>query len=184
MEVEKGPVWPKARGHEWYHCINEFFPKDLGFTHTFADHSIYIYQHGTSTTIIPLYVDNLLIGYNDGDAMLHIKTALKCRFKMVDVGPASWVLGMHVLHDLQKGMISLNQSLYIWNVVEKFGMADCKPVATPLPEKLMLTSATDDEVLEAHSFLYLQAIGSVMYAMLGTRPDIMYAVSTLSHFSS
>src|SRR5258708_2097751 len=65
-----------------------------------------------------------------------------------------------------------------------FGMADCKPVVTPLPEKLVLTSATDDKVLEAHSFPYLQAIGSVMYAMLGMRPDIAYAVSTLSCFSS
>ena len=110
--------------------------------------------------------------------MLHIKTNLKCRFKMVDVGPASWVLGMHVLHDLQKGTISLNQSLYIWNVVEKCGMADCKPVATPLPEKLVLMSTTDDEVLKACSFPYLQAIGSVMYAILGMRPDIMYTVST------
>ena len=33
-------------------------------------------------------------------------------------------------------------------------------------------------------YLYLQVIGSVMYAILGTRPDIMYAVSTLSHYSS
>ncbi len=174
----------KQGGREWYQCINEFFTKDLGLTHTYADHSVYIYQTGSSTTIIPLYVDDLLISYNDNDAMLHLKAGLERWFKMVDVGPASWVLGMRVSNDLRKGTISLNQSLYIQNVVERFGMADCKPAATPLPEKLVLMPATDDEVLEARSFLYLQAIGSVMYAMLGTRPDIAYAVSTLSRFSS
>ena len=49
---------------------------------------------------------------------------------MVDVGPASRVLGMLVPNNLQKGTISLDQSLYIQNVVERFGMADCKPAAS------------------------------------------------------
>src|SRR6266436_917544 len=53
-----------------------------------------------------------------------------------------------------------------------------------LPEKTVLRAATNDEVREARSYPYLQVIGSVMYAMLGTRPDIAYAVSTLSRFAS
>ena len=63
-------------------------------------------------------------------------------------------------------------------------MADCKPAPTPLPEKMVLHAPTDDEVCEARSYPYLQVIGSVMYAMLGTRPDIAYAISTLSCFAS
>jgi len=63
-------------------------------------------------------------------------------------------------------------------------MADCKPAPTPLPEKMVLHAPTDDEVCEACSYPSLQVIGSVMYAMLGTRPDIAYAISTLSCFAS
>src|SRR5258708_21154438 len=103
---------------------------------------------------------------------------------MVNAGPASWVLGMHVTNDPSSGHISLDQTQYILKVVEKFGMADCKPAPTPLPEKTVLRAASDDDAHEARSYPYLQVIGSVMYAMLGTRPDIAYAVSTLSRLAS
>src|SRR5258707_7530344 len=91
---------------------------------------------------------------------------------------------MRVTNDPSSGRVSLDQSQYIRKVVEKFGMADCKPAPTPLPEKTVLRAATDDEVCEACSYPYLQVIGSVMYAMLGTRPNIAYAISTLSRFAS
>src|SRR5258708_3644137 len=63
-------------------------------------------------------------------------------------------------------------------------MANCKPASTPLPEKTVLCATTNEEACDAHSYPYLQVIGLVMYAMLGTRPDIAYAVSTLSCFAS
>ena len=68
----------------------------LGFRHTFADHSVYVYKSHSSVIIVPLYVDDLLIGFNNEDHMLHIKAALEQCFKMVDAGPTSWVLGMHI----------------------------------------------------------------------------------------
>src|SRR6266478_4175356 len=103
---------------------------------------------------------------------------------MVDAGPASWVLGMHITNNPSTGCITLNQMQYIHKILDKFGMGDCKPVATPLPKRTILHTATNDEAHEAHSYPYLQVIGSIMYAMLGTRPDIAYAVSTLSCFAS
>src|SRR5260370_35877250 len=90
---------------------------------------------------------------------------------------------MHVMNDSSIGRITLDQTQYVHKILEKFGMADRKPVATPLPEKTVLRAATDEEAHEARSYPYLQVIGSVMYAMLGTRPDIAYAVSTLSGFA-
>ena len=116
--------------------------------------------------------------------MLQIKGSLEKHFKMMDAGPASWVLGMQVQVDTERGTISIDQSQYIRKVLQRFGMADCKPVATPLPEKAILQAASDDEVEAARNYPYLQVIGSVMYAMLGTRPDIAYAVSTLSRYAS
>src|SRR5260221_12604958 len=103
---------------------------------------------------------------------------------MVNAGPASWVLGMCVTNDPSSGCITLDQTQYTLKVVEKFGMANCKPASTPLPEKTVLCATTNEEACDAHSYPYLQVIGLVMYAMLGTRPDIAYAVSTLSCFAS
>jgi len=103
---------------------------------------------------------------------------------MVDAGPASWVLGMHITNDPSTGHIMLNQTQYIHKILDKFGMGDCKPITTPLPKRTILCTATNDKAHEAHSYPYLQVISSIMYAMLGTRPDIAYAVSTLSHFAT
>ena len=156
----------------------------MGFVCTFTDHSVYVYECGSSVIIVPLYVDDLLIGFKDEEHMLRIKKALEERFKMTDAGPASWVLGMQIWIDMLQGMVSIDQSQYIRKVLQRYGMADCKPVATLLPKKVMLRAASDEEAEAAWNYLYLQVIGSVMYAMLGTRPDIAYAVSTLSHYSS
>ena len=84
----------KQGGCEWYACIDKFLMQNLGFAHTFADHLLYVYKSGSSVIIVPLYVDDLLIGYEDENHMLQIKDALEQWFKMVDAGPASGVLGM------------------------------------------------------------------------------------------
>ncbi|SRR5258707_13716734 len=123
--------------------------KTLGLTQTFADHSVYIYECCDSVIFIPLYVDNLLIRYCDYSKMECIKSSLEHHFKMVDAGPTSWVLGMQVTNDPTSRCISLNQTQYILKVIKKFGMADCKPALTPLPEKMVLHAASDDEAHEA-----------------------------------
>src|SRR5258708_22262450 len=183
-KLKKALYGLKQGGSEWYHCINDFLTKTLGLTRTFANHSAYVYEAHDSVLFIPLYIDDLLIGYRDSTEMERIKSSLEHRFKMVDAGPASWVLGMCVINDPSTSRLSLDQTQYILKVLDKFGMADCKPTPTPLPEKAVLRAASEDEVHEARSYPYLQVIGSVMYAMLGTCPDIAYAISTLSCFAS
>lgn len=62
-------------------------------------------------------------------------------------------------------------------------MGDCKAVSTPITQKL-------EPIPEGHraskpaTRAYAQAIGCLMYLMLGTRPDIAYAVSNLSRYMS
>ena len=141
----------KQGGHEWYHCINDFLINTLGLTRTFADHLVYVYETKDSVILLPLYVDDLLIGYHDDHDMQRIKSALESQFKMVDAGPASWVLGMRITSDDSAGSITLDQTQYIHKVLDKFGMADCKPTATPLPEKTVLHAATNEQVHKAHS---------------------------------
>ena len=95
-KLKKAIYGLKQGGREWYTCIDEFFKNNLGFVCTFADHSIYVYKCRSSVIIVPLYVDDLLIGFKDETHMLHIKKALEERFKMTDAGLASWVLGMQI----------------------------------------------------------------------------------------
>src|SRR5258707_5229884 len=69
------------------------------------------------------------------------------------------------------------------------GFLTCNGSSIFCGPKLVPIGGLDTELIsrlqcEARSYPYLQVIGSVMYAMLGTRPDIAYAVSTLSRFAS
>jgi hypothetical protein len=67
-------------------------------------------------------------------------------------------------------------------VLEKFNMADCKPVGTPM----VTASHTNDSTLQndedAVNFPYRQAVGCLMWLAIGTRPDIMFAVTYHSQF--
>jgi hypothetical protein len=173
----------KQGGREWYAVIDGFF-LELGFARAYADHCVYILQRGNTLIIIPLYVDDLLIGYNDDRQMGKIKASLEERFEMKDLGPVSWVLGMRVIYDLGSGRLSIDQSQHLTAVLIKFGMLDSNPTSTPLPEGISMLPATDVEADAAQGFPYLEVISSLMYAMMGTRPDIAYAVSALSRFAS
>ena len=71
----------------------------------------------------------------------------------------------------------MNQSRYIEKILSKFGMADCKPRSTPYEMDIMKTS---DEVNLIESKPYREIIGSLIYLMVATRPDICYTVTRLS----
>ena len=47
-KLKKAIYGLKQGGCEWYTCIDEYFKTKLGFTHTFADHSVYVYESGSS----------------------------------------------------------------------------------------------------------------------------------------
>ena len=77
------------------------------------------------------------------------------------------------------GGISLGQWKYAIDILNRFGMMDSKAMTTHMASNLNLLSDASSEVVDA--MLYRQMIGSLMYLM-NTRPDIFFAVNTLSHF--
>ena len=82
-----------------------------------------------------------------------------------------------------QGMIRLNKTDYFKDMLLRFGMKDCKPVSTPMEAGLRLgqnDTKGSDSAEGIDKVVYQAAIGSLMYGMLGTRPDISYAVGTVS----
>jgi len=64
-------------------------------------------------------------------------------------------------------------------ILEKFGMMDCKSMATPMTTNIRKVRGSDCDPVEPS--LYHQLIGSLMY-LVNTRRDIFFAVNTLSQF--
>ena len=113
-----------------------------------------------------------------------LKHELNKAFDMKDLGPCAYYLGMHITRDRAARTICLSQEKYIEKVLSEFGMLDSNPVTTPMEAGLRLTPETEKQAPEARIHLYQSAIGSLMYVMIETRPDIAFVVSTLSIYAS
>ncbi|KJK73492.1 hypothetical protein H634G_11271 [Metarhizium anisopliae BRIP 53293] len=100
---------------------------------------------------------------------------------MTDLGHCSYYLGMTVARDRKNRTIRLSQKGYIEKVLKDFGMCEAKPQYTPMKTDQIETPEGYEPTDEIKTW-YAKAIGSLMYAMLGTRPDIAYAVSYCSRF--
>ncbi|KAG6988694.1 Retrovirus-related Pol polyprotein from transposon TNT [Fusarium oxysporum f. sp. conglutinans] len=101
---------------------------------------------------------------------------------MTDLGPCQYYLGMSVRRDRRNKAIFLSQRAYVEKVLREFDMWESKPVTTPLSTSKFQPVPDEYKASETTKLWYAKAIGSLMYAMLGTRPDIAFAVSLCSRY--
>ncbi|MCO5600840.1 hypothetical protein L7F22_054956 [Adiantum nelumboides] len=101
-----------------------------------ANHSLYVQKTDAMIVIITIYVDDLIIG---GDALKYVEhvKALFCKqFDMKDLGELRYFLGIEMIWN--EGSIWLLQKKYGLDMLMKYGMADCKPISTPLDQNFKL----------------------------------------------
>ena len=107
------------------------------------------------------------------------------RFKMTDMGDVSLVLGMQVTRDRQQKTMTISQENYTRSILEKFGMADCKPVSTPGFGQDLSTNQPEQTLFNEDETQRFKAItGSVMYLAQITRYDVMYSTCQLARAMS
>ncbi|XP_037818290.1 secreted RxLR effector protein 161-like [Lucilia sericata] len=103
---------------------------------------------------------------------------------MKDIGPVKRCLGIDFDQNLKTNQVFLSQQKYAEVILERFGMADFKPVSTPLVINCGLTCPKVKDEKEMSEYPYQRLIGALMYLTVTTRPDIAYAVNYLSQFNS
>ena len=96
------------------------------------------------------------------------------RFKMKDLGELSWFLGIQF--KCKGDCIEMNQNQHVQKILSKFRMLDCKPKAVPCEPGANKASETNESDLE-NTNLYHEIVGSLMYLMTCTRPDLCYVVT-------
>lgn len=177
----------KQAPRQWYMKFDGFM-HEIGFGRCNADHCCYFMRFDSSFIILLLYVDDMLIAGSCVQEVNKLKKQLSKRFAMKDLGEAKQILGMRINRDKVAGKLYLSQSDYIDKVLRRFSMQDAKPVSTPLGSQFRLSrkeSPTSDlERAEMSKTPYASAVGSLMYAMVCTRPDIAHAVGVVSRYMS
>ncbi|SCV67080.1 BQ2448_5726 [Microbotryum intermedium] len=145
------------------------------------DQCVYTKRHGKDWHYIALYVDDLLlIGPSEAE-IERVLSKLEDMYGIKRLGDAEYVLGIQLKHG-EDGSITLSQERYLQDVLERFDLALAKPAATPMQKNLLL-ELDESTPTEHERTRYLQAVGSLMYAALGTRPDLAYAISYLAQFA-
>ena len=183
----------KQAGRQWYRKLKDTMSK-FGLTqvisepHTFVAHKVVDGQK--YTIILPVYVDDL---FPIGDKRLtdDFEAWIGDYFEITTPCDAHYFLGIRIKRnrnpDPESGLnpyISLDQDKYIESVLsrvtEPIRNQDTPLSATELVPNPDPKESADPEVVHR----YQSAIGQLMYIMLGTRPDLAYAVGKLSRFSS
>ena len=89
-----------------------------------------------------IYVDDLLLFKADMSKIQAFKTELSKKFDMTDLVPCSQYLGMQITQNRQEKTLHMSQNIYLNKVLCTFGMADCKPVSTPMAQGVSLLKKT------------------------------------------
>ncbi|KAH9094955.1 hypothetical protein Ae201684P_004220 [Aphanomyces euteiches] len=129
--------------------------------------------------LLSVYVDDITITGNNDQDIEKACNAHKNEFKMTDLGELKSILGIKV--ETHGHVVTMSQQGYVEVLLDKFNMADCKPVSTPevVGHALVPTSKSQDEV-KALNLPYRELVGSLQYLVTATRPDIANAVRNLS----
>ena len=167
----------KQAARQWYLKIQSCMNKN-GFIGCEADKCVFIKEAKGKISVIAIYVDDLIIACKSLDDMKSIIAFLKQSFSIKELGNVQYCLGVKVERDRTKKQMFLSQKAYIEQLVEKFGLSDCKPCYTPAS----LDPWTRFEVANRINYPYREAIGSLMYLMLCTRPDIANALGCVAKY--
>lgn len=178
-KLKKAIYGLKQASRNWFLTINEWLVSDYRMEPTHADSCVYIrrFEGHNQKLIVTVWVDDLIIAGSTKAIINDFKTAISKRFKMKDSGELKYILGMEITRDRSKRTLKISQTAYLKQVLERFGMDQCKPVGNPMEGALRRT--TEGKV----DHTYMSIVGSLMYASIVSRPDLTFSVQVLSrHF--
>ncbi|GJR03817.1 retrotransposon protein, putative, ty1-copia subclass [Tanacetum coccineum] len=160
--------------------------KKFGFTQNRDKPCVYQKTNGGYVTFLILYVDDILIMGNNIPMLQDVKSYLGKCFAMKDLGEAAYILGIKIYRDRSKRLIGLCQSAYIEKILKRYYMENSKRGTIPMQDKLKLSksdgASTPAEKRRMSNVPYASAVGSIMYAVRCTRPDVAFAQNITSRF--
>ena len=165
----------------------------MGFKRTVSDACVYTNTINGHTVTIAIYVDDLIIACCDLATIIGVKAQVAERYKVKDMGEMDWYLGMRYTRNAETGTITLDQSKYTQDVLDRFsgyfksqayrdvpmmGNSILEPWTNDYDNNL-----TDEQLVNIAAFPYRQVVGSLLYLAVWTRPDIQYAIIAIAKHS-
>lgn len=165
-------------------CWNQRFTEFLGkfdLKATEADSCVFTNQQKEKRLILAIYIDDGLVASNDKKLIKKLLTGLRREFEITS-NEANLFLRLQI-ERAGDGSIFLHQETYAEKILDRFRMENANPVTIPSdPHQELCPSAHTGGEKETTNAPYREAIGSLMYLSVATRPDITYAVNLASRY--
>ena len=177
----------KQAGRWWYQKLVEIMTK-LGFQRCEGNQAVFFrcFEKTEMLIIMLVHVDDCTIMGINQAIVERFKAEIAKHVDIADMGDLHWILGIEVHQIQEEKKLLLSQKAYIEAILQHYGFEDLKP--TYMDPAIQLSSvqspSTTEEYAAMKHILYHEAIRSLMYATLGTHPDICYAVQTVSKFNN
>ncbi|KAI0991415.1 hypothetical protein K3495_g16772, partial [Podosphaera aphanis] len=172
----------KQAARDWNKLIKKEL-KSKGFIQSLADPCLF--THPDKSLKLLVYVDDIVASARKSKEIDWFSQILHNRFKTKPLGEIKKILGARITRDRQNRTLYLDQEEYITSILDKFGITHSKHRAKRIPasdyEHLRPANPEDKRINITE---YQQAIGSIMYAVIFTRPDIAFVLGRLSQFMS
>jgi hypothetical protein len=192
LRVLKSIYGLKQAAHAWNKEMDGKLIAELHYAPLHSDVAVYvrITTLGNNTahvTVIAVHVDNMFIATNTLMELERARRELHNTFEMTDED-VTWLLGMHLIRDLDARTIAFSHGTYIDTLLERFNMSDCRPVDIPLPMGTRLSvddcPSTPEDKAEMAKRPYRALVGGLMWLATMSRPDIAHAVVHLAQFNN
>ena len=131
--------------------------------------------------IVAVYMNNFLFISKSLKFVKSSKLEMSSHFEMKDLGLAKWILQMELNYDISNSITILSQSQYIEEILKCHGMANSRPTKMPIDPNTTLPSLAMPEIDVTE---YQQCVGSLIHAMVWTRPDIAHAVEMVLRYAA
>jgi hypothetical protein len=185
VRLLKGLYGLKQGGCKWFKRLEEVLSQ-LGFARICADGSIFIWANDNMCVICPVFVDNITFASKSKAKITELKAAIAQHFKLRDLGPTTFQLGIKITCKCLQRTLHLLQRHYTQDLLERYSFIDSSPVSTPMDPSVSLTAAHVPSTPEDKAFMrtvpYVSAVGTLMYLAIAMRPDIAFAVGVLCCF--
>ena len=179
-KLKKSIYGLKQSARLWNSTIDKFM-KNEGLSVSQNDPCVYYMNNESVTMYVLIRVDDIIVSTNSQQALNSFKSKLRNKFKVKSMGTLKWFLGIQF--KVTDTEISLNQSLYINNILTRFNMTDSAPKTLPADPSVHSVLKNESKPMKDPT-LYRELVGSLIYLMYCTRPDISFIVNILSQFMS